>query len=433
MTDPAAADLLDDALEEELASLASRIAAAESRFCALLAEVDRRGLWALAGASSCAAWLSWRCGLTAGAARERVRVANALRALPLLGSAFAAGRLSFSQVRALTRVATPESEGIWVEWAGHTPASQIERVCTARRRVRRLNQPDADRRTEEVARTDVVMSTDEDGMVTIRARLHPEDAHLVVAALQARVMADPCDEPIGERRAEALVDMARSGLVAGSRQVEDTPGVNAYELLVHLDAASLDGDTAGCAAIDGGPLLSTATAQRLACDTAVAPLRMGAGQPLDVGRSRRTIPPAIRRAVTARDRHCTFPGCGRTRGLQCHHVVFWGNGGVTAVQNLVLVCRRHHRAVHEEGFSVELTGEGETRWCHTDGSVLNHVPAPKPVTCPLRADRERDGWVLTPEWQGHLLDRATLNAALEHLDRLDRLDRLDVSAETPIG
>lgn len=431
------AGVADSVLEEELAALASRIAAAEARFCVMLIEVDRRGLWALAGATSCAAWLSWRCGMAIGAARERVRVAAALAELPLLTAAFQAGRLSFSQMRAITRVATPESESVWLEWAAHTPAAQIERVCAARRRQLRANHDPQSDHHDRDARPgpEVTMHTDTEGMVEITTRLHPEDAHVLIAAIQRRVMADRCDDPIGQRRAEAVMDMARADLAAGSPQVDDIPGVNALELLAHVDLAALEGQASGCAAVDGGPILDTDTAMRLACDTAITPLRIGRGEKLDVGRSRRTIPSAIRRAVTARDHGCTFPGCGRTRGLQCHHVRFWAKGGTTAVKNLVLTCRRHHRAVHHDGFNVTLPANGKAQWFRPDGSRIVDMPAPAPVTQPLRPNRVRDGWVLTPEWHGHLLDRKVLSGALEYLDHLDHHDPgtacCRVSAETP--
>jgi hypothetical protein len=169
----------------------------------------------------------------------------------------------------------------------------------------------------------------------------------------------------------------------------------------------------------------------LACDASVVRMTHGAnGDVLDVGRKTRTVPPAIRRALDHRDKGCRFPGCG-LRYADAHHVVHWSDGGDTKLDNLVLLCRRHHRLVHEEGFRVEMVedlgkedeerGSPQVRFSRPDGKVIPAVPAaaeelPDPVGV-LRLENAEggvhpDAWTAAPRWNGEVLD---LGMALEGL------------------
>ena len=163
----------------------------------------------------------------------------------------------------------------------------------------------------------------------------------------------------------------------------------------------------------GGIHVSQETARRLACDAATVKMQHGAGgEILDVGRRTRTISPALRRALVARDRQCQFPGC-HNRRCDAHHLRHWADGGATALDNLVLLCRRHHRAVHEEGFGVTLAAAGGVRFVRPDGRPLPEAPvAPiwsgEPLA-PVAARLERDGVAIdphtaTPAWRGERLD-----------------------------
>ena len=163
----------------------------------------------------------------------------------------------------------------------------------------------------------------------------------------------------------------------------------------------------------GGIHISAETARRLACDAATVGMRHGpAGEMLAVGRRTRTISPALRRALHARDRQCRFPGCRNVR-VDAHHIRHWAHGGATTLDNLVLLCRRHHRAVHEEGFRVTLGAAGNVGFIRPDGRPLPEAPALPDWTgrplAPVRARLERDGMeidpdTLTPDWRGERLD-----------------------------
>ena len=166
-------------------------------------------------------------------------------------------------------------------------------------------------------------------------------------------------------RADALRLVADAFLAARSEEVESTSLGDRFQVVVHVDQAVLaePGPMAESephrSELDAGPALALATLRRLCCDgTAVGMLEGRDGEPLNVGRKSRAIPPAIRRAMLARDRGCRFPGCDRTRFCDGHHVKHWASGGETKLGNLVTLCSFHHTLVHEGGFGVTVTDDG---------------------------------------------------------------------------
>ncbi len=418
---PAPADL--DRLGDEIAALAAHLDAATARLLTLLREFDARGGWAQQGCRSCAEWLSWRAGLDPGAARERVRVARALGALPELAGALARGELSYSKVRALTRVATPETEARLLAVGRAATAAHVERIVRAWRRVDRL--AEAQEAQARHARRSLQVYPDADGMVVVRGRLEPEVGALLVRALEAgrealyqqrRATAVPdqpeADPPTpGQQQADALALVAQTALQHG---LDPGPGCERYQVVVHVDAAALaDPAQPGPAALEDGVGVSPETVRRLACDATRVVLRhAGDGEVLDVGRRTRAIPPALRRALQARDRGCRFPGCG-VRHAQGHHIHHWANGGPTRLENLALLCRRHHRAVHEEGYQVERGADGTLRFSRPDGRPIPEVPrapaVPRDPTGALVAAHRAHGLVIDartgcPSWLGERLD-----------------------------
>jgi hypothetical protein len=180
-----------------------------------------------------------------------------------------------------------------------------------------------------------------------------------------------------QKRADALGLVAESALAGGL-----DPGTRGdrYQVVVHVDAEALPaGSERGESALEDGQHVSAETSRRLACDAAKVVMTHGKdGSVLDVGRRTRTVPPALRRALAHRDRGCRFPGCG-LKLCDAHHVEHWADGGATKLDNLVQLCRRHHRAVHEEGFSVELLEGGEARFRRPDGRPIEEAPALPPV------------------------------------------------------
>ena len=209
---PAAAPLAlaeVDRLADEIAEVASHIDAATHRLLTLIRRFDEGSGWAQHGALSCAHWLSWRIGLDMGAARERVRVARALGTLPVLDDTLRRGAISYAKARAITRVATPTNEATLVEMAQHATGAQLERICRGYRRVRaRLESERPDSPTDEMQRRFVHTTDTDDGMVRVEARLHPEEAALLMqaidvarrAAWRQRTPADVSDAPIAVNR-----------------------------------------------------------------------------------------------------------------------------------------------------------------------------------------------------------------------------------------
>ena len=372
-------------LGDAIAELAARIQAATYELLVMIHQFDARGGWGQ-GFTSCAHWLNWRTGLAMGAAREKVRVAHALAELPHLSAAMRRGALSYSKVRALTRVATRDTEERLLDFARGATAAHVERLVRAWRRVDRIAAAEDDRLRHASRHLEVWV--DEDGMLVIRGRLSPKVGAVVQRTLEAasdRLYHDAEDKAevsVGQRRADALGLVVESALAA---DLDRGTAGDRYQVVVYVDADGLNGDTeAGQSALEDGIGISAETSRRLACDASTVFMTHARdGTVLDVGRRSRTIPPAIRRALMARDRRCRFPGCDASH-CDAHHVRHWADGGTTRLDNLLLVCRRHHRAVHEEGFTVELKDDGRARFFWPDGRLLPDVPpAPTWVGIPL--------------------------------------------------
>ena len=406
-----------DRLGDAIAELAAHLDAATARLLDLIREFDARGGWN-SGFRSCAHWLSWRVGLDLGAARERVRVARALGTLPRLSEAFARGELSYAKVRALTRVATPETEARLLAVGRAGTAAHVERIVRGWRRVDRNAEAREARRQH--ARRSLQVYQDEDGTVVVRGRLAPEVGTLLLRALDAarEVLyqrsraAGPVPPPTrAQQQADALALLAEAAL-----HHELDPGApgERYQVVVHVDAAVLaDPEQPGQSVLEEGSHVSAETSRRLACDASRVVMRHDQeGRVVEVGARTRTIPPALRRALLHRDRSCRFPGC-HVRVGQGHHVRHWAQGGPTTLANLALLCRRHHRAVHEEGYLVARGPDGALQFRRPNGWLLPEVPPPAAVPADpvgvLRAQHDAQGLRLhartaCPQWLGERLD-----------------------------
>jgi hypothetical protein len=440
-------------LESELLGLAGHLAAAQCRFLQLLGEFDQRNGWAGDGIRSCAHWLSWRAGMSLRTAVEHLRVAHALRNLPQITEAFAAGRLSYSKVRAITRIAGSDTatltriaaeiatgtsewrhttvadpataEHVLLNVALHGTASHVETVVRA---VRRRHTPPEDL----AARRSLTWQWDEDGSLILRARLTPDAGAALIAAVDAqiptRTISNPVPTPpedleqqarehepgpatdrVAARRADALLALVNaspeeSGPVAERGQAR---------VIVHLDAST------GTARLDGGPEVPKSTAERLACDARVQVLLNDrTGNRMYLGRFRRLATPAQIAALTVRDGDgCQFPGCTHTRHLHAHHIQHWLHGGRTDVDNLILICSFHHTLIHDHGYRIRrLTGRSE--FLRHDGTTIPATAAPLTgntedlIEMNTRARLRIDRTTLTPDWYGERLDPEPILDAL---------------------
>jgi hypothetical protein len=416
-----------DALGETIAALAARLHAATYELLVLLHEFDESTGWTN-GFLSCAHWLHWRTGIDLGAAREKVRVAKALPALPRISETMQRGQISYAKVRALTRVATADNEASLLDLALTGNCAHVERVVRAWRRVDRVLAA----QETEARHLQRQLSTwvDDDGMVVIRGRLTPEVGAVVQRALETaadRLFREAAHAPTGDAMAEELTPAQRRadalGLLAESALAANVDGGTAgdrYQVVVHVSTTEsgvgLDAPVAapviatasdafdGALEVDHGAVyVSVETSQRLSCDASRVHMRHDAdGAVVVVGRKTRTIPPSIRRALAARDTSCRFPGC-TSRRCDAHHVRHWADGGATRLDNLVLLCRRHHRAVHEGGFSVMQAGDGALTFLRPGGSPRAVAPT-SPRHLPTLRDATPHVIGTPPTWDGTRFD-----------------------------
>jgi hypothetical protein len=356
----------DSELVDELAEVSKVLDIVSAQLLRLTAEVDRRRSFSADGFVSIARFLAVACDLANSTAREKVMVARALESMPRVSAALAAGDLSYSKVRVLARAAAAhpepfvESEEVLVEVAGRLTVRDLFRVVEYWRQ--NLDGPGA--MVEMVDRSYAYVSRSWEGMVKIDALLDPEAGETVITALEASMIAPAACAALepqptaGRRRAEALVDVCRSYLDRG----EATVGGERPHVTVLVDLETLENRTGWVCELEHTGTVPAETARRLACDAHLSRvITRGRSQPLDVGRMSRTVTVAQRRAVIVRDRQCRFPGCDRPpRWGDIHHIVHWADGGASDLDNLIVVCRRHHTLLHEGGFGLTGTARAPT-------------------------------------------------------------------------
>ena len=438
-----------DRLADDIAVLAARIDAATYQLLTQIRRFDEAMGWAKQGAKSCAHWLSWRIGVDLPAAREKVRTAKALGSLPKVDAALARGELSYSKVRAMTRVAGPHNEDLLLHLAKGATGAHMEKVVRGLRRVLRPSKTDDERRYVRKRHVPA------DGMVRIEMKLLPDEAERVWQALretklgldremkpapaapeaEAAAMDATAVAPSRASLADAAVAMAeavlarldhavgqgdgaepsdgREGPLSKKRQpvarrpVARRPVAERRQLLVHLRADELERGALRAELHDGTPLDGN-TLMRLACDAGLVVAKTDErGDVLDIGRQRRTVNAAIKRALLIRDRHCRWPGCSHDAFVEAHHLEHWAQGGETKLGQMLLLCFRHHQMAHEGGFAIERDPGGQLRFFDPDGHAIEAAPAPAIVEgdpveqlTGLPIDRRTS----LPRWDGTPLD-----------------------------
>jgi hypothetical protein len=496
-------------LEAQITELAGQLNAATYRLLALIAEFDRRHGWSDGSTASCAHWLNWKCGIDLGAAREKVRVAHALEKLPRIAAAMQRGQLSYSKVRALTRVACDNTEEYLLQIALHGTASHVETLVRQYRRARESEE--WSREARQQATRGLRYYYDEDGSLVLKGRLPAEVGALFVkaidaamaeegvpaegvgkevveleqeqermhegaaqecAAVEGDVSAETCtdalegtsDDPSADssaerpdgrpveraepaesresfaaRRADALGRIAESFLKHGPAALS---GGERHQIVVHVEAETLQEGGAGRCELEDGPSIPVETARRLACDSSVVTiLEDGEGEPLSVGRKTRSIPAALRRALKSRDRGCRFPGCGNQRYVDAHHIQHWAEGGETKPSNLVTLCRFHHRQVHEGRVAIEVLDDGALRFVRPDGEAFDSAVAdagrlPADWQALGAAHRERgihiEADTAVTRWRGERMDHGLAIEVLFQRARRGGVSA-EMSAQTQLG
>lgn len=340
-------EIATEQLEAELVAHAAWESRGLARFLDLLVEYDRRQAWGSWGCVSVQHWLSWKCGLATVAASERLRVAKAVQELPLIKQAFRDGHLSYSKVRELTRVATPETEQRWCEVAPHLTAGQLAKLVAAGRRATRRED------ARQITGRSFRWATNDDGGITLAVQL-PADigAHVVAAVREAAVIERGV--PMAQSQADAFVE-----LVLGRSDVS-------VEVVAHV---SEDGH----AILDNGNPISAELAECLACDGAVTTVIGTPDGPIEIDR-KKAPNKWQRRFLQRRHPTCQFLGCHHAGTFDAHHVVERSKGGRTELGNLVRLCWLHHRMVHLHRLILTLHRDRTLTVTTADG-----VPIDRPI------------------------------------------------------
>jgi len=306
-------------LDRNILTLCTRINAATYELLVLVREFDERAGWVQWGLKNCTEWLAWRCDLSMATAMEKVRAAHALKMLPLISDAFSSGELSYSKVRALTRVANRNNEGELLNFALRHTTANVEARC---RELRCGREDSIDSAARAYANRSLRIRRDrERSMMVVTVELPMDTGELIEKALD-KARDDECldipdlvDTSWSTRQADAFVNMV-SDYLSGKKNEGSTN--DKYLVTVHVDQAALAGG-------EGRSALPIESVKRLCCDSkAVVITENENGEPLSIGRKTRIVPTAIERALRARDNNCcTFPDCYNRRYLHSHHVDRW--------------------------------------------------------------------------------------------------------------
>ena len=363
-------------LETEITGFASRIAAATARWLLWIAAYDRRQGWASWEAKSCAHWLNWHCGVAPRTAREHVAVAHKLTNFDRLRKTFLAGELSYSKVRAIARVVTPQNESELVGLARSATASQLERM------LNKLPNPDhIDEDGNETSPVNCTFANNNDGTMTMTVTLPTADmanARAAVNKASANTIAreqtseetrtDTIDRLGGMKSIRANTTAALiTGTLDAHRGIEST-------VLVVADIETLTGQNPDGESTIDSQRVDPEVIQRLSCDGKIqTALLDNDGTEKACGAETRLVPRNLRRLLERRDHGmCQFPGCESEYRLHAHHIIHWAHGGPTELDNLLSLCHFHHHSVHEGGWRIIVTDNG---WAfHDPHGNKHHVP-----------------------------------------------------------
>jgi hypothetical protein len=326
----------------------------------VVGELNRRGDFREEGATSMAAWLIERLGTAEGTARNWVEVAERLWDLPKLTEGLESGDLTFDKVRAAVAFAKPENDAVVAEQAVERSVVQLLGLARDARGA-----PDDTAETDHSAR----YLRFNDTRRTVTAQLPADQYAQVREAISAKAKEAPSD---GETRWDQRLCDALVRLCRPSAAVRKTVGQAL--IVVHADLSMLRGGR-GTAELERLGLLSRAAARRLACDADVTlAIDDAFGHTMAEGRTRRFPSDAQRREVWRRDRHCRFPGCSNSVFTNVHHLMHWTDGGLTDLDNLVLLCDHHHHKVHESRWRVSGDANGTLKFLGPTKRLMSSQP-----------------------------------------------------------
>lgn len=372
----------DEAIEGDVIEIERASRALEAERLRRIAELDARGSFARDGYLSMSAWLVHRLRIAWSAAGQHVRMARGLRRMPRTREALSAGDVSAAATSMLVSAReTNPAEFVKVEEtlldAATTLGPRELRGAIAywREVVDRRAALDDSERRRELRRLHVSPALD--GMVRVDGDLDPETGQVVITALRAVMTASRGGGSDGrtapQRRADALGEICHQWMDGSNRA---TIAGERPHVTVTVDLETLERRIGRRCELDDAGRIAAEDARRIACDASVSRvITVAPSSPLEIGRRTPVVPAALRRAVVVRDGGCRFPGCDRPPGwCDAHHVLHWANGGETSLDNLVLLCRPHHRLVHER-FSLAIE-EGRPAFRRPDGTLLHDERSP---------------------------------------------------------
>jgi hypothetical protein len=355
------------AMGDDMQELRRHINGCEAEFNRRLRRFDKGGGYHATNALTAQAWLRWKCDFSPSAAADRVAVSRELDSLPQATQAFADGEISYPHAAMIAR--TAERLGDRMESNAETIlVNAAKRLDLARLRVVTVHlrhAMDADSVLDDANKSRELrflsLSQTLDGVFYLNGRLDAEGGATIQTALNALMGPPTSDDERTpkQRRADALVEAMRRQLNGG--QLPEVGGQKPH-LVVTTDMATLTKQPGSQAAeLEWAQPIPAETARRIACDCSITPVFQGAeAHQIDAGRTSRVIPPAMRRALVARDKGCRFPGCDRPPAwTDGHHLWHWVDGGPTLLWNLALLCGRHHYKAHEEGWTFKWGASGE--------------------------------------------------------------------------
>lgn len=373
----------NDELAEVIVQLHALLQATEVQLLAAIECFSQREAFADDGAVSMAGWLVERLAVSGSRAGAWAGVAHSLSSLPALSGKYASGELTFDQVKPLARVATAETDELLADRAVGLSVAQCEQLA---RRARPVSA------TEENA-------DHEERFFRFRWRSRKlcywgeasdVDGATLLDVLFKKADESPVDpetdtyEPLERRMSDALIGLA-------SVRLGDYSEAGRATVICHIDANTLAG-LPGEAELDAGPAIASETARRISCDSRFQIVLEQDGKAIGLSRRMRTVPPWLARQLRRRDCGCRFPGCGRAHYLHAHHIVHWADGGPTDPDNLVMLCSKHHRVLHERHWRILGDPHGSLTFLRPDGRAYDSRPTP------LRSDlAERlRTWIGTP-------------------------------------
>jgi len=366
-------------IRARLVTVSRDIASNKADLLELVVRFDEMKGWKDSGATHCAAWMDLELGIGVQLGWEYLRVGRKLRTLSTTTALFRAGKLSWSKVRLICRIANADNEKTLCHAALDASFSEVERLCAA---YRWNDDDDGKTENERAVRQweerSLRYNTNRSGSgnMTITLTLPPEQALAFLNSVEHSLnqLEDEPEATITQRRADAALLMAESSIQHAGR---DIATADRYQVIVSVDESGLQQPASADSqqrdrsdhnnqphpekrpTINGSAPIAKETARRIACDCSISTNTVINGEPTDIGRKSRIWPAGMTRAIKERDQHCQYPGCSHTNHLNIHHIQHWADDGETSISNGVLLCTRHHQAVHEGGYSIERVDQDE--------------------------------------------------------------------------